>query len=149
MNWTSFFLIRFLALSGIIALTNALINPVFRDDSDDDKDVQFDDMILTKDQIDAINAETESTDRESSMNTTYANDMILTQDQIDIIKGGMEAEDRGIAPSWAKHWNFKDENKPGKIIVPYRLDYKFSAIQKNWIKRALKEIEAVSCIRYL
>ena len=106
-------------------------------------------MILTKDQIDAINEETESSDRESTMNTTYADDMILTRDQIDIINGGMEAEDRGIAPSWAKHWNFKDENKPGKIIVPYRLDYKFSNIQKNWIKRALKEIEAVSCIRYL
>jgi len=60
----------------------------------------------------------------------------------------MEPESRGIALDWYKHWNFKDENKPGMIIVPYKLDEKFSSIQKNWIKKALKEIEAVTCIRY-
>ena len=106
-------------------------------------------MILTKDQLEAINKETEPNNRESTMNTTHADDMILTQEQVDIINGGMEAEDRGIAPTWAKHWNFKDENKPGKVIVPFKLDHKFSYVQKNWIRRALKEIEAVSCIRYL
>ena len=148
MNRTPFFLIWFLTFAGIITLSNALIYPVFRDDSDDNNDNQFDDMILTEDQIDAINKETEPSNRETTMNTTYADDMILTQEQIDIINGGKEAEDRGIAPSWAKHWNFKDKYKPGKVIVPYKLDYKFSDVQKNWIKRALKEIEAVSCIRY-
>ena len=149
MNRTSFFLILLFAFSGIIGRLNALIEPALGNDSDDNKDVKFDDMILTKDQIDAINKETEPSDRESTLNTTYADDMILTQEQIDIINGGMEAEDRGIAPKWAKHWNFKDENKPGKVIVPFKLDNKFSYIQKNWIRRALKEIEAVSCIRYL
>ena len=83
------------------------------------------------------------------MNSEIVDEMILTQEQIDIINGGMEPESRGIALDWYKHWNFKDENKPGKVIVPFKLDNKFSYIQKNWIRRALKEIEEVSCIRYL
>ena len=105
-------------------------------------------MPLTKDQTDAFNKETESSDCKSTMNTEIDDDMILTQDQIDIINDGLDAENRGIAPSWAKHWDFKDENKPGMVIVRYKLDYEFTDIQKNWIKKALKEIETVTCIRY-
>lgn len=147
MNVPRFVLILSLILPGSIGRSNLPMNLALRVDSRNDTDVHYGDQILTQDQIDGMNKET--TDRNDSNDMTLVDDMILTQDQIDIINGKKEVEDRGIAPNWAKHWNFKDASKPGMVIVPFKLDYKFSYEEKNWIRKALKEIEAVSCIRYL
>ena len=117
----------------------------------DDEDVEehAGDMILTKDQLDEIKKETETSNRFDRNDETIIDDMIFTPEQMAIINGEKDTEDRGIAPDWAKHWDFKDDKQPGMVIVPYKLDSGFSYDEKQWIRKALKEIEDASCIRQL
>ena len=117
----------------------------------DDEDVEehAGDMILTKDQLDEIKKETETSNRLDRNDETIIDDMIFTPEQMAIINGEIDPEDRGIAPDWADHWDFKDDDQPGMVIVPFKLDSGFSYDEKAWIRKALKEIEAVSCIRQL
>jgi len=115
---------------------------------DDDVKEHAGDMILTKEQLDKIKKETEASNRLDRNDETMIDDMIFTPEQMAIINGEKDPEDRGIAPDWAKHWDFKDDNQPGMVIVPYKLSSSFSYDEKQWIRKALKEIEDVSCIRY-
>ena len=168
-------------LPGIIARSHLHLDPIDREDSDDDVEEHAGDMILTKEQLDKIKKETETSNRlDGDDEEEHAGDMILTKEQLDkikketetgnlsdrndettiddmiftpeqmaIINGEKDPENRGIAPDWAEHWDFKDDAQPGMVIVPFKLDSGFSYDEKEWIRKALKEIEAVSCIRQL
>ena len=149
MNPSIFILIISIMLPGLIVRSHILLDPIEREDSDDDAEEHAGDMILTKEQLDKIKKETETSNRSDRNDETIIDDMIFTPEQMAIINGEIDPEDRGIAPDWADHWDFKDDNQPGMVIVPFKLDSGFSYDEKEWIRKALKEIEAVSCIRQL
>merc|ERR1712227_998219 len=135
-------------LPGLIVRSHILFDPIEREDSDDDVEEHAGDMILTKEQLDKIKKETSISNRSDWNDETIIDDMIFTPEQMAIINGEIDPEDRGIAPDWAEHWDFKDDTQPGMVIVPFKLDSGFSYDEKEWIRKALKEIEAVSCIRF-
>ena len=149
MNPSIFILIIAIILPGVIARSHLHRDPTDREDSGDDVEEHAGDMILTKEQLDKMKKETEASNRLDRNDETMIDDMIFTPEQMAIINGEKDPEDRGIAPDWAKHWDFKDDNQPGMVIVPYKLSSSFSYDEKQWIRKALKEIEDVSCIRQL